>query len=122
MRLFTQLIFDQTVIADASNNEVVSSAEFNNVLGKAYDVVLEIEVEAATGAAPAITVYYKHSNSGKGFVALPVLISGATLTALPYRNVKAVTGPLGALGQVSVKLAAATDTARVRIWATGLSH
>ena len=121
MRLFTQLVFDQTVRANANNDEILTSADYNALLGKGYDLVIEIEVEEATGAAPTVTLRYKHSNSGKAFVALPDLITTAALTTLPYRNVKMVTGPLAALGQIAVKLAAATDTARVRIWASGWS-
>lgn len=121
MRLFTQLIFDQTVIADASNNAVISSAEFNTLLGKAYELVFEIEIEQYTGAVQKVTLKYLHSNSAKGFVALPDLISAATLGTLPYRNVKTVAGPLAAFGQVSVTLNATGDSARVRIWASGWS-
>lgn len=121
MRLFNQLVFDQVVIADAGNNAVVSSAEFNALLGKAYDLVLEIEIEQYTGVTQKVTLRYLESNSQKGFVALPDLITAATLGTLPYRNVKRVSGPLAAFGQVAVVLNATGDSARVRIWATGWS-
>lgn len=122
MRLFNQLIFDQTVRANANNDEVVCSPEFNALLGKAYDLVFEIEVEEATGAAPTLTVKYKQTNSGKVFTALAAdLVTTVSLATLPYRTIKPVSGPLAALGQISVKLAAATDTARVRVWVSGWS-
>lgn len=120
MRLFNQLVFDQTVIG---TTEVVSPPEYNALLGKAYDLVYEIEVEQQSSLTTAtLTVRHKHSNSGKTFIGLTDLVTSVSLASLPYTAVKTQTGPLAALGQVGVKLGAATDTARVRIWASGFSR
>ena len=120
MRLFTELVFDQVV--RGSNIEVVSPAQFNDLLGRAYDLVYEIEVEEASGTTPTISVRHLHSNSGKGFVGLPNLVSAVSLGTLPYRDVTAQPGLLGGLGQVGVTLGGTTPSARVRIWATGWSR
>ncbi len=118
MRLFNVLVFDQLVRGTA---EVTSAPEFNDLLGKASQLVYEIEVEEASGTSPTISFRHKESNSGKGFVARPNLVTTQALDALPYRDVKFQVGPLGGLGQAAVQLGGTTPTARVRIWVTGWS-
>lgn len=118
MRLFTTLVFDQVV---RGTGEVVSPPEFNDLLGKARDLVYEVEVEEAAGTSPTISVRHKHSNSGKGFVALANLLTTVALDNLPFRDVKAQPGPLGGQGQIAVQLGGTNPTARVRIWVTGWS-
>lgn len=118
MRLFTTLVFDQFVRGTA---EVASPPEFNDHLGKASSIVYEIEVEEAAGSSPVISVRHKHSNSGKGFIALTNLLTTTALDTLPFRDVKVQAGPLGGLGQVAVQLGGTNPVARVRIWATGWS-
>ena len=116
MRAFNQLVFDQIVRGTV---EVVSSADFNDVLGRADELTYEIEVEDATGTNPTISVRHLHSNSGKGFIGLANLLTNAALSTLPFRDVKTQVGPLGGLGQVGVTLGGTTPVARVRIWACG---
>lgn len=118
MRLFTTLVFDQIV---RGTSEVVSPPEFNDLLGKAHELVYEFEVEEASGTTPTITARHKHSNSGKFFVALANSLTTVTLDTLPYRDIKTVSGPFAAQGQIGVVLGGTTPTARVRIWATGWS-
>lgn len=116
MRLFNLLIFDQVVRGTA---ELVSPVQFSDVLGRADDLVYEIEVEKRLGLAPKLTVRHLHSNSGNVFIPLSPLISGAVLGDLPYRALRIQSGPLAALGQVGVSLGDSGDVAWVRIWATG---
>jgi hypothetical protein len=120
MRLFNILVMDQIV---RGTGEVFSSSDFNEVLGRASDLVYEVEVEDAGGTSPTISVRHLMSNSGKDkFVGLANLINGDSLATLPYRNIKAQVGPLAGLGQVGVTLGGASPWARVRIWATGRSN
>ncbi len=119
MRLFTTLVFDQIVRGAA---EVASPPEFNELLGKAYEIYYEVEVEESSGTTQSITVKHKMSNSGKGFLNHVTVINAASTAAPPYRGGGAVTGPLGRLGQVGVTLGHADAVSRVRIWATGWSR
>ena len=116
MRSFNELVFDQFVRGVV---EVVSSAEFNELLGRADQLTFEIEVEDASGTSPTISVRYLHGNSGKGFIGLANFITNASLASLPFRDVKTQVGPLGGLGQVGVTLGGTNPVARVRIWACG---
>lgn len=119
MRIFTTLVFDQTVRGSA---EVVSSAEFDELLGKAYDLYYEVEVEESSGTTQTITVKHKMGNSGKGFLNHVTVVNGASIASPPYRGGGAVSGPLGRLGQVGVTLGHADAVARVRVWVTGWSR
>ncbi len=120
MRIFTTVVFDQIV---RGNAEVSSAAEFNELLGKAYDLVFEVEVEESSGTTQTITVKYKWCNSGKGFKDHPVtLLNAASLAALPFRSVVSLAGPFALLGQLGITLGSADAVARVRIWASGLSR
>lgn len=118
MRLFNELVIDQYVRGTA---EVVSPPQWNELLGRADDLVYEVEVEESTGTSPTITIRHLQSNSGKKFVGLANLINAAAIDNLPFRDIKTQAGPLGGLGQVGVQLGASsgTPTARVRIWACG---
>lgn len=116
MRAFNELVFDQTV---RGNAEVTSSPTYDDLLGKADQVVYEVEVEEASGTSPTISMRHLHSNSGKGFIGLADLISAVSLASLPYREVKTQSGPLGGKGRVGVILGGTNPVARVRIWATG---
>lgn len=118
MRIFNQLVFDQVV---RGNTEIVSPPEFHETLGKADALVFEVEVEEAAGTTPNISVRYKHSNSGKGFVGFANIITTASLATLPYRDVKSQAGPLGGMGQVGITLGNSDNSARVRVWACGRS-
>ncbi|HNH48190.1 MAG TPA: hypothetical protein PKY30_14200 [Myxococcota bacterium] len=118
MRLFTVLVFDQIV---RGTSEVVSSSEHNDLLGKAHDLVYEVEVEEATGTTPTLSLRHKVSNSGKGFIPMTDLLTTVALDTFPYRNIARQTGPLGAMGQVAVQLGGTSPVARVRIWVTGWS-
>jgi hypothetical protein len=118
MRLFNQLVFDQIV---RGTSEVVSPSDFNDLLGSAYDLTYEVEVEEASGTSPTISVRHLHSCSGKGFIGMANLITTAGLGSLPFRDVKTQSGPFAGLGQVGVTLGGTNPVARVRIWATGRS-
>lgn len=119
MRLFNQLIMDQVV---RGNAEVVSSAEFNELLGKAYDLVYEVEVEESSGTTQTITVKHKGSNSGKGFRDQATLVNAASIANPPFRAVATALGPFCALGQCGVTLGHVDAVARVRIWVCGFSR
>ena len=116
MRAFNQLVFDQTV---RGTTEVVSSMEYADLLGKADDLVYEVEVDDSSGTTPTLTLRHLHSVSGRGFIGLAAIVSGASIASPPYRNVAAQAGPLGGLGQVGITLAGTNPVARVRVWATG---
>ncbi len=116
MRSFNQLVFDQLVRGTA---EIMSPAEFNDLLGKADELTCEIEVEEATGTSPTISVRHLMCSSGKGFIGLADLLTNVSLATLPLRDVRTQIGPLGAMGQVGVTLGGTTPSARVRIWACG---
>jgi len=120
MRLFTVLVFDQYVRGTV---EVPSAPEHNETLGRAHDLVYEVEVEEASGTSVTLTVRHRHSNSGKGFLtgATPVNAASVDLGALPLRLIESASGRFGALGQATVQLGGTSPTARVRIWATGWS-
>lgn len=120
MIAFSELVFDQTV--RNANNETFSSAKFDELLGSAYDLTLEVEVEESSGTSPTITVNVHHSNSGKGFVSLAAVISAANIASPPYRSLANQTGPFGKLVRIGVVLNGTSPTARVRIWATGRTH
>lgn len=113
MKVFNELVFDQKV---SGNQRLLSSPVWNETLGKADELVLEVEIVESTAAS--FTVEYLHSNSGLGFVVAATPFNAVSLTA-PYRGLAAVSGPTGALGQVGVKLPQTTDAAWVRIWACG---
>lgn len=120
MIAFTELVFDQIVRGD--DVEVFSSSKYDELLGSAYDLTLEVEVEETTGSPDTITVKLHHSNSGKGFKALATVISTDNgITQLPYRTVVNQSGPFGKLMRVGVTLlvSSGTPTAHVRVWATG---
>lgn len=118
MKIFEELIFDQTV---RSTTEVLSRPEFDELLGKADEIVYEVEVEESSGSAPTVSFRHHSSNSGKGFVAQSLLINAADIStnALPYRNVVAQTTVIGGRGRVGITLGGTTPTARVRVWACG---
>ena len=122
MKVFSELVFDAFV---RGTTEVYSAPQFNETLGKADDIVLEVEVEEAAGSSPTVTVAHYHSISGKGFAASSgtALFNLIDISAPPYRDVKTQSGPLGGLGRIGVKLGASsgTPTARVRVWAVGRS-
>jgi hypothetical protein len=121
MRIFTKLVFDSTV--RGADTKYFSSAEFNDLLGKADDVIYEVEVEETTGSPTSITVKHLHSNSGIGFDAASTVLNAASLSTLPLRRLGNTSVPLGALGQVEVSITGgSTPTARVGVWATGRSH
>ena len=84
MRLFNLLVFDQLV---RGNTEVVSPVEFNDPLGKAFDLVFEVEVEESSGTTQTITVKYKTSNSGKAFKDVATIVSAGSPSPLPYRAI-----------------------------------
>lgn len=116
MRAFTQLVLDQTV---RGTIEVVSSVEYADQIGKADDLVYEVEVDDSSGTSPTLTLRHLHSVSGRGFIGLPAAITAASIATPPYRNVAVVSGPLGGLGQVGITLGGTSPVARVRVWATG---
>lgn len=121
MTLFTELVFDQIV---RGNTEVYSSSKFEELLGSAYDLTLEVESEETTGTPADITVKLHHSNSGKGFVQLATLINASTgITSPPYRSIASQAGPFARQVRVGITLGSGSSpTARVRVWATGRSH
>ena len=118
MIAFSELVFDQLV----RSGEAFSSAKFDELLGSAYDLTLEAEVEESSGTNPTITVNVHHSNSGKSFVSLAAVISGASISAPPYRSLASQSGPFGKLVRIGVVLGGTSPTARVRVWATGRTH
>lgn len=120
MRMFTTLVFDQLLYGTA---EVPSPPEHNDLLGKAHDLVYEVEVDQAAGAQFTLMVRHKYSNSGKGFVVAATPVNAATIdpAALPFRVVVLTPGPFAASGQVTAQLSSSTASARVRIWVTGWS-
>lgn len=121
MIVFTELVFDQLV--RGLNTEVFSSPKFDELLGSAYDLTFELEVEETTGSPNDITLKVYHSNSGKGFVSVSTVINAASVTSLPYRGLASQAGPLAKFVRTSVSLGnSGTPSARVRIWATGRTH
>ena len=118
MVLFNELVLD-TVIRGTP--EVVSASQRNVVLGKADNVIYEVEVLEATGTAPTLTLRHLHSNGGNGFIGMTALLAAVDISAPPYRNVKGQAGPLGGLGQVGITLGGTNPVARVRVWAVGRS-
>ena len=120
MIAFTELVFDQMV--RNANSEVLSSAKFDELLGSAYDLTLEVEVEESSGGSPTITVNVHHSNSARGFVSLASVISAASIASPPYRSLASQGGPFGKFVRIGVVLGGTSPTARVRVWATGRTH
>lgn len=118
MLAYTELVVDQLI---RGNNEIFSSSKFDELLGSAYDMTLEAEVEETTGSPTSITVKWYHSNSGKGFFTLGTPISTDTgIQSLPYRGMANQSGPSGKLGRVGVTInGGSSPTARVRVWVTG---
>lgn len=117
MKAYNTLIFDQTV---NGTTPAITSHEFAELLGKADDLVLELEV--TDGAATTITVEYMHSNSGRGYDVSQTPWNATSLASLPLRQLKSLTSGFGALGLVRVTLAGGTPIAHVRIWACGRTH
>ncbi len=118
MIAYTELVIDQVV---RGNTEIFSFPQFNEVLGSADNMTLEVEVEETNGSPASITVKWYHSISGKGFATLGTPVNADTgITSLPYRALANQAGPSGKLGRVSVTLNGGTSpTARVRVWVTG---
>jgi hypothetical protein len=118
MRKFNVLLMDRTI---RGTQEVLTTNEFNDLLGSADEVVYEIEVSEAGGTTPAVSLRHLHCNSNEdlGFKGLTNLINQQSLATLPYRDVVMQAGPLGGLGKAGVKLDGTTPTARVRLWACG---
>lgn len=118
MRLASILVFDQIV---RGTTEAVSAPEHNDALGKADELTYEFEVEDAGGTSPTLSARHLHSNSGRRFIGLSNLVTNQALSpassALPYRDIKTQSGPLGALGQVGITLGGTDPWARVRVWA-----
>ena len=120
MITFTELVMDQLL---RGATETFTSAKFDEQLGASYDLVLEVEVEEASGATPTITVKSYTSNSGKGFALVNTLVNGGDLSNVatnPYRVYAAQSGPLGKLVRLSATIGGTSSPiARVRIWVTG---
>ena len=117
MRVFSELIFDDVI---RGTGEVYSSPGFNELLGKADEVVYELYVSVSSGTSPTVTLRHLHSCSNQGtFTGLSSLINGASISSVPYQNVVQQTGPLGGYGKAGITLGGTNPTARIRIWATG---
>lgn len=117
MRTFTDIIFDDII---RGTTEVFTSPKFNDLLGRADDLVFEIVVMDSTGGSPTITVRYHHSCSNEGtFTALADLITNGNIATPPYQKVVQQAGPLGAYGKLGITLGGSTPTARVRVYVTG---
>lgn len=116
MRAFNTLVMDQVV---RGTTEVTSPAEFDDQLGKADTLSVEVEVEDSSGTSPTLTARMLHSNSGKDFVGLSNFIAAASISSLPYRDLETITGPLGAKLRVGITLGGTNPSGRVRVWVCG---
>ena len=122
MRAFNQLVFDVQVSGLAA---VSTKDDFAELLGKADDLVLEVEVESSTGTLPTLTLDVFHCNSGKVYQAATngTIITAESIATAPYRKIaiyaKTSTQILGSLVQLRITLGGTGPGARVRIWACG---
>ena len=116
---FNELIFDRTI---RGTTEFFSSAQFNELIGRADDLIFEVEVSEASGTTPALTarVWRCSSNDDSGFKARTAFLSGASLASLPYRSVTVEGGTrLAGYCRIGFALSGADNIARIRVWATG---
>lgn len=119
MRAFNQLILDTTVTGTVP---VCSPTEFDELLGRADELLFEVEVESVSGSSPTLTLDVYHCNSGKKFVIAPsgTILSAVSISSVPYRDLaKYSSSTLGSLVQLLVTLGGTTPVARVRVWACG---
>ena len=120
MLAFNELVFDQFTRGGV---KVFTPAKFDEILGSATDLAVEIEVEEASGSTPTITVECLCSSSGKAVVTLSTLVTNGDISNVAttvYRVFVTQAGPLGKLVRLSVLIGGTSNpTARVRIWAAG---
>lgn len=119
VRAFNQLVIDTTITGTVP---VCSPSEFDELLGRADELLFEVEVESVAGTTPTLTLDVYHCNSGKKFVIAPsgTIITAASIASVPYRDLaKYSSSTLGSLVQLVVTLGGTTPVARVRVWACG---
>jgi hypothetical protein len=116
MRLFNLLVYEGWV---PGNVEVFSTAEYNEILGRADDLRFQINVMDGTGATPLLTAKYYQSNNNQEFESNNTL-HNATIASYPTTvwggsNSAVTNGGYGKVGLIS-------DSGKklyVRVWAVG---
>jgi hypothetical protein len=111
---FNELIFDANLV---DTNPVFSRFQFADHVGKADDLVYELEVVAVTGT-PTLTLTQCLSNSGGP----PIPDSSdlySAVVAAGTRKILVRAGPLAAKGLLKVGISA-SSSAHVKIWMAGI--
>ena len=99
--------------------------EYAELLGRADDLLVEVEVETSAGTSPTLTLDVYHCNGGKVYQAATngTIINAESIASPPYRKIalyaKSSTQILGSLVQLRITLGGTTPAARVRIWVCG---
>lgn len=116
MRLFCELVYEGYI---SGTNEVRTASKYNDLLGRADEIVYEVTYGGVTGSSPTVTVAHYHSSCNDGTFPQKGVAINAVSIGSGTSAIGSVSGPLAAYGQAGIQLGGTTPAAQIRLYATG---
>lgn len=119
-RSFNTVVFDQWVEGNTVNDAVYTSAQFNDLLGRADQLRIQLIARNVEGTTYKVSVELEDSNDDQTFEFNSTLVNAATMSVSPF-STAGDTGSaiIGNAGRLKIYFDNAAAKAHIKIIACG---